>query len=138
MSEIQNLDYNSNLYQFSRELILNARQKVYQAANFAMVETYWHIGEKIVEEQGGETYAKYGESLLKSVSDRLQSEFGKGFTYVNLTNMRKFYQQFPNVYALRKELSWTHYRSLLRVENPKARKLYMNENCSHTLTYGAK
>lgn len=127
MSEIQSLDYNSSLYQFSRELILNARQKVYQAANFAMVETYWHIGEKIVDEQGGETYARYGESLLKSVSYRLQNEFGKGFTYVNLTNMRKFYQQFPNVYALRKELSWTHFRSLLRVENPKARDLYMNE-----------
>jgi predicted nuclease of restriction endonuclease-like (RecB) superfamily len=64
-------------------------------------------------------YAKYGENLLKSVSDRLTAEFGKGFTYVNLTNMRKFYQQFPNVYALRKELTWTHYRSLIRVENQK-------------------
>jgi predicted nuclease of restriction endonuclease-like (RecB) superfamily len=61
------------------------------------------------------------------VSARLRTEFGKGFTYVNLTNMRKFYQQFPNVYALRKELSWTHYRSLIRVENPKAREVYMNE-----------
>ncbi len=127
MPEQQNIENSNNLYQFSRELILNARQKVFQAANFAMVETYWHIGQKIVEEQGGEQYAKYGESLLKSVSERLQKEFGKGFTYVNLTNMRKFYLQFPNVYALRKELSWTHYRSLLRVENPKARELYMNE-----------
>ena len=127
MDEQQNLAYNSNLYQFSRELILNARQKVYQTAHFTMVETYWHIGQKIVEEQDGEQYAKYGKGLLKSVSERLQNEFGKGFTYANLTNMRKFYQQFPNVYALRKELSWTHYRSLIRVENPKAREVYMNE-----------
>ena len=117
----------SNLYDFSRNLIINSRKIVYQTANFAMVETYWKIGEKIVEEQGGEAYAKYGENLLMSVSARLSAEFGKGFSYVNLTNMRKFYMQFPNVYAVRKELTWTHYRSLIRVENPKAREVYMNE-----------
>jgi len=117
----------STLYEFSRELILNSRKLVYQTANFAMVETYWRIGEKIVEEQGGTVYAKYGENLLKNVSERLSAEFGKGFTYVNLTNMRKFYLQFPNVYALRKELNWTHYRSLIRVESLKAREVYMNE-----------
>ncbi|MDR2805868.1 MAG: DUF1016 N-terminal domain-containing protein [Dysgonamonadaceae bacterium] len=118
---------NNNLYEFSRELIINSRKIVYQTANFQMVETYWKIGEKIVETQGGEMYAKYGENLLKEVSARLSAEFGKGFTYVNLTNMRKFYLLFSNVYALRKELSWTHYRSLIRVENPKAREVYMNE-----------
>ena len=108
MSEIQKIEKRvvetSNLYEFSRELILNTRKLVYHTANFAMVETYWRIGEKIIEEQGGEVYAKYGENLLKSVSASLRTEFGKGFTYVNLTNMRKFYLQFPNVYALRKEL----------------------------------
>ena len=124
--EIENVE-NSNLYEFSRNLISNSRKLAYHTANFAMVETYWQIGKKIVEEQGGETYAKYGENLLKSVSKRLTAEFGKGFTYVNLTNMRKFYQQFENVYALRKELTWTHYRSLIRVENLKVREIYMNE-----------
>ncbi|MDR1416751.1 MAG: PDDEXK nuclease domain-containing protein [Prevotellaceae bacterium] len=121
------LPKNSDLYVFSRELILNARKLVYHTANFVMVETYWQIGKRIVEEQGGEMYAKYGESLLQDVSKRLTAEFGKGFGYVNLTNMRKFYLQFQNVYALRKELNWTHYRSLIRVENPKARAIYMNE-----------
>lgn len=124
--EVQNIESNS-LYLFSKGLILASRKKVYEAAHFTMVDAYWQIGKKIVEEQGGTQYTTYGEGLLKSVSNQLQKEFGKGFTYVNLTNMRKFYQQFPNVYALRKELSWTHYRSLLRVENPKARELYMNE-----------
>jgi predicted nuclease of restriction endonuclease-like (RecB) superfamily len=127
MSETNNIEQNSNLYQYSRELILNARKKVFETAHFTMVETYWNIGRKIVEEQGGEQYAEYGKGLLKSVSEQLSTEFGKGFTYVNLTNMRKFYLQFPNVYALRKELSWTHYRSLIRVENSKAREVYMNE-----------
>ena len=118
---------NSALYEFSRDLIINSRKAVYHVANFQMVETYWRIGGKIVEEQRGEAYAKYGENLLKNVSERLASEFGRGFSYVNLTNMRKFYQLFPNVNALRKELSWTHYRSLIRVEKPKAREVYMNE-----------
>ena len=108
--ELNSIVENSNLYEFSRDLILNSRKLVYQTANFAMVETYWRIGEKIVEEQNGEVYAKYGENLLVNVSTRLQAEFGKGFTYVNLTNMRKFYLQFPNVYSLRKELSWTQQR----------------------------
>ena len=117
----------SNLYEFSRDLIINSRKAVYHTANFVMVETYWKIGEKIVEEQGGEVYAKYGEKLLKSVSARLSAEFGKGFSYVNLTNMRKFYMKFPNVYALRKHLSWTHYRSLIRVETAEAREILMNE-----------
>ena len=121
------LSESSDLYAFSRELILSARKVVYHTANFMMVGTYWQIGKKIVEEQGGETYAKYGESLLKEVSERLTADFCKGFSYVNLTNMRKFYQMFSNVYALRKELNWTHYRSLIRVENPKAREAYMNE-----------
>jgi hypothetical protein len=54
-------------------------------------------------------YAKYGENLLRSVSAYLTAEFGKGFTYVNLTNMRKFHLQFPILYAVRKELSWTDF-----------------------------
>ncbi|GHT47165.1 hypothetical protein FACS189440_06900 [Bacteroidia bacterium] len=130
MKPVQKKDFtesNNDLYAFSRDLILNARKLVYNTANFVMVETYWQIGKKIVEEQGGETYSKYGENLLHDVSKRLTAEFGKGFGYVNLTNMRKFYLQFSNVYALRKELNWTHYRSLIRVENPKAREVYMNE-----------
>jgi len=118
---------NSNLYEFSRELIINSRKIVYQTANFQMVETYWKIGEKIVEEQGGIGRAKYGNELIESLSQNLTTEFGKGFTVRNLWAMRQFYIQFPILHALRAELSWTHYRSLIRVENPKAREVYMNE-----------
>ena len=118
---------NSNLYEFSRELIINSRKIVYQIANFQMVETYWKIGEKIVEEQGGIERAKYGNELIESLSQKLTAEFGKGFTERNLWAMRQFYIQFPILHAVRAELSWTHYRSLIRVENPKAREVYMNE-----------
>lgn len=72
MLENENIE-NSNLYLFSKEMILNARKKVYQTAHSVMVETYWKIGEKIVEEQNGEQYAKYGDGLLKSVSEKLKN-----------------------------------------------------------------
>jgi hypothetical protein len=117
----------NDLYAFSRELIVNARKMVYHTANFVMVETYWQIGKKIVEEQGGEERAKYGDGLIADLSQKLTSDFGKGFTRRNIWAMRQFYLLFPKVHALRAELNWTHYRSLIRVENPKAREIYMNE-----------
>ena len=82
-----------------------------------MVEAYWQIGKSIVEEQNGEERAEYGTGLLKELSNQMTRDFGKGFTVANLKNMRQFYLTFPNSYALRSELSWTHYRLLMRVEN---------------------
>ena len=117
----------SNLYEFSRDLIIHSRKIVYQTASFAMVETYWRIGEKIVEEQGGVERAKYGDGLIANLSEKLTAEFGNGYTVRNLRAMRQFYIQFPIRHAVRAELNWTHYRSLIRVENPKAREVYMNE-----------
>jgi len=125
--ETGNVLESSNLYEYSRDLILNSRKLVYQTANFAMVETYWRIGEKIVEEQGGEDRSKYGDRLIAGLSEKLSAEFGKGFDKTNLGRMRQFYLTFQNVDALRQQLTWTHYRSLIRVENPKAREIYMNE-----------
>jgi predicted nuclease of restriction endonuclease-like (RecB) superfamily len=121
-----------NLYEFSRDLIINSRKIVYQAANFAMVETYWKIGEKIVEVQGGVERAKYGDGIIAGLSEKLTAEFGNGFSIRNLWAMRQFHIQFPIMHALRAELSWTHYRSLIRVENPKAREVYMNEAANNT------
>ena len=57
----------------------------------------------------------------------MTQDFGRGFTVANLKNMRQFYLIFPNGYALRSELSWTHYRLLMRVENDNARQFYMDE-----------
>ena len=125
--EVESIVENSSLYEFSRDLILNSRKFVYQTANFAMVETYFRIGEKIVEEQGGAERSKYGDRLIASLSEKLTAEFGKGFDKTNLGRMRQFYLTFQNVDALRQQLSWTHYRSLIRVQNPKAREIYMNE-----------
>lgn len=110
-----------------KKILTDARNKVYQTANFAMVEAYWQIGKSIVEEQNGEERAEYGIGLLKELSKQMTKDFGKGFTVSNLKNMRQFYLTFPNGYALRSELSWTHYRLLMRVENENARQFYMEE-----------
>jgi predicted nuclease of restriction endonuclease-like (RecB) superfamily len=81
----------------------------------------------VEEEQRGKKRAGYGEQLLESLAIRLTERFGKGFTYANLKNMRQFFLTFPNRYALRSDLSWTHYRQLMRVENPDARAFYESE-----------
>ena len=108
--------------------ILNAaRDKAYTAVNFAMVEAYWEIGKSILEEQGGEERAKYGDALIEGLSKRLTADYGKGFGIANLRNMRQFFLAFPIRDALRSELSWTHYRRLMRIPDPEARTWYMNE-----------
>lgn len=110
-----------------RHLLEEARRHVYRVANSAMVQTNWHIGRMIVEAQGGEERAAYGDGLLKKISIHLTEEFGKGYDYSNLRKMRQFYLYFPIWDAVSLNLSWTHYRTLLRVSNQKAREYYVEE-----------
>lgn len=111
-----------------RELIAQGRQRALRAIDAVQVQTCWEIGRHIVEfEQGGEHRAAYGKKLLSGLAENLTREFGKGFDASNLRYMRLFYQAFPMCDALRHELSWTHYRTLLRVESAEARQWYMNE-----------
>lgn len=111
-----------------RSLIAQARQQVLRHVDVVQVQTYWHIGRHIVEfEQGGQSRAAYGKRLLPQLGLTLSQEFGKGFDATNLRHMRGFFQAFPNCDALRRELSWTHYRLLLRVDAPEARDWYMQE-----------
>lgn len=115
-------------YNQIKEILANARSKVYSAANFAMVEAYWEIGKSIVEKQGGNATAEYGTSFLKELSKQMTSDFGKGFTVTNLSYMRQFYLTFPNHHTLCDKLSWSHYRLLMRVENENARQFYIEES----------
>lgn len=115
-------------YESVAEILRAARTKAHRAVNFAMVEAYWSIGRMIVEEeQRGEKRAGYGTQLFQRLSERLCGEFGRGFSVQSLWNMRQFYQCFPILSALRRELTWTHYRLLLRVEKPAARAWYLTE-----------
>jgi len=135
------------LYRDIRAVLESARSSAYRAVNTAMVQAYWNVGRLIVEhEQGGAKRAAYGEAVLEDLSRRLTAEFGRGFTATNLRYMRQFYLAFPNHHALRDEsestgklnaqrlpatlrpeLSWTHYRLLLGVEDSQAREWYMRE-----------
>ncbi|PMZ89138.1 MULTISPECIES: DUF1016 N-terminal domain-containing protein [unclassified Pseudomonas] len=113
------------------KLIHQARQKVLRAADTAQVQTCWQTGRHIVEfEQNSARRVRYGKELPSTLAKALTAEFGKGFDASNLRYMRLFYQAFPIRDALRHELSWTHYRHLLRVDNDSARLWYMNESAT--------
>ena len=111
-----------------RQRIADSRQQVLRAVDVVQVQTYWHIGRHIVEfEQGGAQRAAYGRGLLAQLGQALTAEFGRGFDASNLRHMRGFYLAFPIRDALRRELSWTHYRLLLRVDSAEARQWYVQE-----------
>ncbi|WP_417706039.1 PDDEXK nuclease domain-containing protein [Pseudomonas sp.] len=110
------------------ELICQARQQAVRAVDAIQVQTCWEVGRHIVEfEQGGQARATYGKKLLPTLAKGLTAEFGKGFDVTNLRHMRAFFLAFPIRDALRRELSWTHYRTLLKVDSDSARQWYMNE-----------
>ena len=121
------LEIEDSIYKEIKSILEQARNKVYKVANSTMVEAYWNIGRVIVEKQGGSNKAEYGTALIKNLSKKMTKEFGKGFTVANLKNMRQFYLIFQKSYALRSELTWTHYRLLMRVENENARNFYIEE-----------
>lgn len=115
------------LYSNVRKYIAKAREKVYVAANSAMVEAYWNVGREIVEKQGGAERAAYGDGLIDRLAARLTAEFGPGYTRSNLRNMRQFYLMFPICHAVSGKLTWTHYRTLITIENDKKRQYYFEE-----------
>lgn len=134
-------------YQSVVDILHNARSNAYRAVNFVMVEAYWNIGRMIVEEeQQGKERADYGKALIRNLSERLTLDFGKGFSVSNLWAFKQFYLSFPILrtlcgessgasakasseirHTLCDELTWSHYRLLLRIEKPDARQWYMKE-----------
>ena len=137
MNNIRN-DFFNDIY----KLLEDARKNVKKAVNLAMVYSYFEVGRKIVEEeQKGENRAKYGHYVMKELSEYLTKNFGKGFSVTNLKQMRQFYcvyaqdqigqtlsDQFKNLPTTstgRKfYLSWSHYLTLMRIENVEERHFY--------------
>ena len=116
------------LYRSVKKVVDASYRFVSVAANAALVKRNWEIGRLIVEdEQGGKRKADYGKAVLEGLASRLTVEYGEGYTLTNLKYMRQFYLAFPIGHALRDELNWTHYRILMRVDDPIAREWYMNE-----------
>ena len=115
------------IYTSIRSFVINAQNKIYSAVNSAMVTAYWKIGEQIYKECGENDRAEYGQYLLKYLSNKLTPEFGKGFDERNLRNMRQFYLAYPVRNHLCPELSWSHYRKLMKITDKAARDFYTEE-----------
>lgn len=111
-----------------KSLIAKAKEGAIRSVDHHRTVMYWHIGERIFnEEQQGKDRADYGNYLIKYLSEQLQPEFGSGFSYRQLELMRQFYRTFPIANSLRSQLSWTHYRLLLRIDNEDKREYYIAE-----------
>ena len=118
----------TTLYDDIRAIIINTRNTIYKAVNTGILEANWKIGRRIVEEeQAGASRAEYGQRVINNLAEKLSVEFGRGFDARELRRYRQFYLLFPKWDALRPELTWTHYRTLIRVENERARLYYKNE-----------
>jgi len=126
-SEMDVPDDEKELFESVKNVLSRSRCVAYAAVNSAMVEAYWNIGRLIVEKQGGAERAAYGDGLIERLTERLMTEYGKGFDRSNLSRMRQLYLTFPKVDALRQQLTWTHYRLILKVDDERARKFYIDE-----------
>jgi DUF1016 N-terminal domain len=122
-------------------VLTQARSHAKRSVNQTMVQAYWQVGRLIVEnEQAGNARATYGSKTLQTLAQRLSAELGKGFSLANLRNFRQFYLTFTEDeirYPASSELSWTHYRVLMRVTDPAARQWYGREAVSQTWSVAA-
>lgn len=127
--------YSDAFFSDVAELLSAARSKTYQSVNSIMVETYWNIGRRIMEqEQSGKDRAEYGDYLITNLSRYLTEMFGKGFSEANLLSMRKFFSLYPDFYQSHRHclrnLSWTNIRTIIRLEDEKERHYYLQEAAS--------
>ena len=127
----------SKIYTDIAELLNVARAKTYHVVNSIMVETYWKIGQRIVEEeQAGKSRAEYGTKLIENLSKYLTDTFGKGFSEANLKNMRQFYVTYPEFdRQCLANLSWSNITRILRIDNPKERNYYLTEASTQNWSY---
>ena len=125
------MEISKNYINEIKTILKNARQKAYTAVNSAMVEAYWEIGRRIVEEeQNGKERAEYGKEILQNLSKELTEEFGKGYSYRTLREIRQFYLMFSDFEKWRTvsaKLTWSHFQKVLRVSDEKARIFYLTE-----------
>ena len=127
----------SKIYSDIAELLNLARARAYHSVNSIMVETYWKIGQRIVEEeQGGSARAEYGSKLIENLSKYLTDSFGKGFSEANLQNMRKFYLTYPEFPTqCVGNLAWSNIRKIIRIDNPDERNYYLKEASEQNWSY---
>lgn len=126
---------NNSIINDIKSIIIRSKENAIRAVDHERVLMYWHIGRTIFEEeQQGKERAGYGQYLIKYLSERLQPEFGSGFSYRNLVLFRQFYRIFPIVNAVRSQLGWTQYRYLIRIDNQHKREFYIAESIKNNWT----
>jgi len=110
-----------------RDLIEKSREQVARTVNSALVWLYWNIGKRIREDVLHEQRAEYGKEIVSALSTQLTAEYGRGFDRRNLFHMIRFAEAFPDeqiVNALHTQLSWTHFRELIAIDDPLKREFY--------------
>jgi predicted nuclease of restriction endonuclease-like (RecB) superfamily len=122
------MELKKDFIQQIQAIISNAQAQAIRSIDTERVLMYWQIGKTIFEEeQQGKDRAEYGKFLLKSISDVFQPQFGTGFSVRQLEMNRQFYKQFPIANAVRSQFNWTHYRTLIRIENQDKKDFYIAE-----------
>ncbi len=123
------------LIQQIQSIIATAKDRAIRSVDTERVLMYWQIGKVILEdEQEGKEQAGYGEFLIKSLSETLQPQFGSGFSIRQLEMCHQFYRSFPITNALRSQFSWTHYRTLIRIDSQDKKKFYIAEAAKNNWT----
>ena len=126
------MNLSENIIHEIKSLIADSRQSAIRSVDNHRTLMYWHIGERIFnEEQQGKDRAEYGNYLIKYISKQLQPEFGEGFSVRQLERYRQFYRTFPNASTLRTQLSWSHYKLLLPVDDESKREYYLAETAKN-------
>lgn len=129
------MNLNESIFVDIQTIINNARANAIRGVDHERVIMYWQIGKRIFEEeQGGEDRAEYGTRLIKYLSEKLQPQFGRGFSTRNLNLFRQFFRGFPIVQALPAQLSWTHYTILLSINTEDKREFYKVETVKNNWT----
>ena len=126
------MELSQNLIHEIKSLIAKAKEGAIRSVDHHRTVMYWHIGERIFnEEQQGKDRADYGNYLIKYLSEQLQPEYGSGFSVRQLERYRQFYRTFPIASTLRTQLSWSHYKLLLGVDNEDKREYYIAETAKN-------
>jgi predicted nuclease of restriction endonuclease-like (RecB) superfamily len=129
------MELKKDLIQQIQSIIATSKERAIRSVDTERVLMYWQIGRVIVEEeQAGKDRAEYGKYLIKSISDQFQPQFGSGFSVRQLEMNRQFYRTFPIANAVRSQLSWTHYRLLIRIDNQDKREFYIAEATKNNWT----
>ena len=111
-----------------RQLIEQSRGQLAAAVNSALTMLYWHIGHRIRTEVLGSERATYGEQIVSALSRQLEADYGRGFSAKNLRHMLRFAEAIPSeeiVSAVRRQLSWTHIKTLIYIDDPLKRDFYL-------------